>query len=84
MNLIDYSTSLDKWLDDNTEEIDTPPYHVVPVDVVEDKLAELAEALRDAVAGYKYIEDSHGRLYGVGFDRIYDKAKKLGIDEYYK
>lgn len=32
---------------------------------------ELAKALRDCINGYRYIEQSHGRLYGVGWNRIY-------------
>jgi hypothetical protein len=44
------------------------------------KLAEvnqdLVEALEDAVSGYKYIEMRYGKLDGVGWDRVYDKAKQ--------
>jgi hypothetical protein len=35
----------------------------------------LVEALEDAIAGMHYIEQGHGRLYGVGWDRVYDKAR---------
>ena len=35
---------------------------------------ELAEALRDMNAGWKYIRSTHGDLYGVGWDRAQDKA----------
>ena len=35
---------------------------------------EAVEALRDAMGGLRYIESEHGRLYGVGWDRVYAKA----------
>lgn len=35
---------------------------------------ELIEALRDALAGWRYIRMCHGDLYGVGWDRVEDKA----------
>lgn len=37
--------------------------------------AELVEALRDMHAGWKYIRDTHGDLYGVGWDRAQGKAE---------
>lgn len=43
-----------------------------------EKYADLAE---DAVAGMKYIESTYGRLYGVGWDRVYTKAKLLSNTE---
>jgi hypothetical protein len=36
----------------------------------------LAAALRDMLAGWKYIRRSHGDLYGVGWDRAQDAAEK--------
>ena len=36
--------------------------------------AELVEALTDMNNGWKYIRNSHGDLYGVGWDRAQDKA----------
>lgn len=35
---------------------------------------ELLEALKDMNAGWKYIRQMHGDLYGVGWDRAQDKA----------
>jgi len=32
------------------------------------------EALRDAISALRYIEQGHGRLYGVGWDRVFDAA----------
>lgn len=34
------------------------------------------EALRDMLAGWKYIRDTHGDLYGVGWDRAQGKAEE--------
>lgn len=36
---------------------------------------ELLEALEDMLSGWKYIRESHGDLYGVGWDRAQDKAE---------
>jgi len=37
-------------------------------------------ALADMLAGWRYIRDSHGDLYGVGWDRAQDKAERaLGL-----
>lgn len=36
----------------------------------------LEDALLDAVSGLRYIQQTHGNLYGVGFDRVYEKANK--------
>jgi hypothetical protein len=42
-----------------------------------DDLIKLAiEALRDMHSGWKYIRDSHGDLYGVGWDRAQTKAEE--------
>lgn len=35
---------------------------------------QLEDALLDAISGMKYIRASHGNLYGVGFDRVEEKA----------
>jgi hypothetical protein len=35
---------------------------------------DLLEALRDMLAGWRYIRSSHGDLYGVGWDRAEGKA----------
>jgi hypothetical protein len=40
-------------------------------------LAQLSDLAADAVAGLRYIERSHGLLYGVGWDRVYAKADAL-------
>ena len=40
-------------------------------------LEQLSDLAADAVAGMRYIEGSHGRLYGVGWDRVYAKADAL-------
>ena len=38
---------------------------------------QLEQALADATSGLRYIEQSHGRLYGVGWDRVYETADRL-------
>jgi hypothetical protein len=40
----------------------------------------LMEAYRDAIAGLRYIEQTAGRLYGVGWDRVFDTADSLLSD----
>ncbi len=35
----------------------------------------LEDALKDAVSGLRYIRQTHGELYGVGFDRVEEKSK---------
>ncbi len=37
---------------------------------------QLEDALLDARSGFLYIRNSHGNLYGVGFDRVEEKAKE--------
>jgi hypothetical protein len=44
---------------------------------VDDNYGDLKELARDAVSGLRYIEDSYGRLYGVGWDRVFSAADKL-------
>lgn len=36
---------------------------------------ELYEALADMLSGWKYIRETHGDLYGVGWDRAQQKAE---------
>lgn len=36
---------------------------------------ELLEALRDMLSGWRYIRETHGDLYGVGWDRAQAKAE---------
>ena len=38
--------------------------------------AELRAALADMLYGWRYIRQSHGDLYGVGWDRAQEKAEK--------
>lgn len=38
-------------------------------------LPDLLEAARDALSGWRYIRDTHGDLYGVGWDRVEEKLK---------
>jgi hypothetical protein len=38
---------------------------------------ELESAYADAISGLRYIEQQHGRLYGVGWDRLYAAAERL-------
>lgn len=40
-------------------------------------LEQLSDLSADAIAGLRYIEQSQGRLYGVGWDRVYAKADAL-------
>jgi hypothetical protein len=37
--------------------------------------AELLDALKDMHGGWKYIRETHGDLYGVGWDRAQKKAE---------
>ena len=37
--------------------------------------AKLLEALKDMHSGWKYIRETHGDLYGVGWDRAQEKAE---------
>jgi NTP pyrophosphatase (non-canonical NTP hydrolase) len=38
---------------------------------------QMEDLAADAVNALRYIEQQHGRLYGVGFDRVYEKADRL-------
>lgn len=44
---------------------------------VSERLQQMEDLAADAVAGLRYIEESHGRLYGVGWGRVYDKSDRL-------
>ena len=44
---------------------------------VSERLQQLEDLAADAVSGLRYIEQTHGRLYGVGWDRVYEKADRL-------
>jgi hypothetical protein len=49
----------------------------------EAKVATLEVALADMLSGWRYIRQSHGDLYGVGWDRAQDRAETaLGIGAY--
>ena len=37
---------------------------------------QLVEALKDMLSGWRYIRDTHGDLYGVGWDRAQQAAEK--------
>lgn len=39
------------------------------------RIAQLEDALRDMLSGWKYIREVHGDLYGVGWDRAQKKAE---------
>ena len=44
------------------------------------ELAEMRAALADMLSGWRYIRESHGDLYGVGWDRAQGKAENaLGL-----
>ncbi len=40
------------------------------------RVAELEDAAKDALSGWRYIRQNHGDLYGVGWDRVEDKLSK--------
>ena len=42
---------------------------------IRDAAPELLAALEDMLSGWKYIRESHGDLYGVGWDRAQDNAE---------
>ena len=46
----------------------------VPVPLKENA-DELHKTLCDALAGWKYIREHHGDLYGVGWDRVQDRLE---------
>lgn len=44
---------------------------------VSDRQQQIEDLAADAVSALRYIEQSHGRLYGIGWDRVYEKADRL-------
>lgn len=44
---------------------------------VSERLQQIEDLAADAVGALRYIEQLHGRLYGVGWDRVYEKADRL-------
>lgn len=44
---------------------------------VSERLQQMEDLAADAVSALRYIEAQHGRLYGVGWDRVYEKADRL-------
>jgi hypothetical protein len=49
-----------------------------PIPVAE-RLEALETLARDAVSALRYIEQQHGRLYGVGWDRVFDAAAAIPL-----
>ena len=45
-------------------------------DAARAEVERLREALTDMLAGWRYIRQEHGDLYGVGWDRAEEKARK--------
>jgi hypothetical protein len=50
-----------------------PPQSVL----VSERLQQMEDLAGDAVSALRYIEAVHGRLYGVGWNRVYEKADRL-------
>lgn len=46
---------------------------------VAERLQQMEDLAADAVSGLRYIEQTHGQLYGVGWDRVYKKADRLQL-----
>lgn len=46
------------------------------VELTQEQAACVLDALKDILAGWKYIRRSHGDLYGVGWDRAQRKAER--------
>jgi hypothetical protein len=44
---------------------------------VSERLQQIEDLAADAMAGLRYIEHWHGRLSGVGWARLHEKAKRL-------
>jgi hypothetical protein len=44
---------------------------------VSERLQQMEDLAGDAVSALRYIEAVHGRLYGVGWNRVYEKADRL-------
>ena len=45
------------------------------LEALENENAALRDALRDMLSGWKYIRNTHGDLYGVGWNRAQQKAE---------
>lgn len=41
------------------------------------ELEEIKELARDAVSALRYIEQTYGRLHGVGWNRVFESAKDI-------
>jgi diadenosine tetraphosphatase ApaH/serine/threonine PP2A family protein phosphatase len=54
----------------------TPDRSLDPIPVRE-RLRQMEDLAADAMAGLRYIEHWHGRLSGVGWDRLHGKAMRL-------
>lgn len=50
------------------------------MDELSRKARQLEDALLDARSGLRYVRESHGNIYGVGFDRVEEKSAKA-LDE---
>lgn len=44
--------------------------------ITEEQIKAIEDALEDMLSGWKYIRESHGDLYGIGWDRAESKAVK--------
>lgn len=44
---------------------------------VSERLQQVEDLAADAIGALRYIEQVHGRLYGVGWDRVYEKVDRL-------
>lgn len=47
---------------------------------VSERVRQVEDLAADAVGALRYIEQVYGRLYGVGWDRVYEKADHLRPD----
>jgi hypothetical protein len=45
------------------------------------RLQRLRDPAHDAVAAWHYIRLSHGELYGVGWQRVFNKAEAIEAEE---
>jgi hypothetical protein len=56
------------------------PAHALPGPqpvLMSERLQQVEDLAADAIGALRYIEQVHGRLYGVGWDRVYEKADRL-------
>ena len=73
--------------DYNDDWIETEPYTVIykyknerheaaaEIERLRARVEVLEAALRDMLSGWRYIRETHGDLYGVGWDRAEEKAR---------